>query len=132
MDLFKLALTHPQNRYDGRTKELYQNIILLQEHLSQSFHGDKSTDREKFDILMVNMRRGSLPEHPLEECPVYNVLTDLEKRVFQSASPCTYDDLRMVVTLQMEHATLYFLTGAAVRRPSPVYPQLRSSKAVWM
>ena len=133
MDLFELAVVHPKsNRYwqcnignreerERRVQENYNNIIFLQNHLPENLHGDKSTDREKFDVLLAAMREGGLPqrckysEHPLEECPVYNRLTELEKRVFPSASPCTYKGLRKAVTAQMERATLYFLDVVEAR-----------------
>ena len=133
MDLFRFARVHPKaNMYwqcnisnreerERREQENYNNILFLQNHLPRSLHGDKSTDSEKFDVLLAAMREGGLPqrckysEHPLEECPVYNGLTELEKRVFPSASPCTYEGLRKAVTAQMERATLYFLDVVEAR-----------------
>lgn len=64
------------------------------------------------------MREGGLPqragrysEHPLDKCDVYIGHTELEKRMFLKVSPCTYDELREAVTMEMERATLYFLNN---------------------
>ena len=61
------------------------------------------------------MREGGLPqrpgysEHPVDKCDVYNGFSALEKRMFSKVSPCTYYELREVVTLEMERTTLYLL-----------------------
>ena len=100
---------------ERREQENYNNILFLQNHLPRSLHGDKSTDCEKFDVLLAAMREGGLPqgckysEHPLEGCQVYNRLTELQKNVFQIASPCTPEGLCKAVEAEKERATLYYL-----------------------
>ena len=120
MNIFKLAVNYPDNCSPATQpafQEYYKDTVFLQNHLPKILHKDKSTNKEKFKVLLEAVREGGLPqkngwrysEHPLDKCDVYNGLTDLEKRIFLKVSLCTYDELRQAVTSEMERATLYFL-----------------------
>jgi len=114
MNIFKLAVNYPAINPPSNSQE-YKDIVFLQNHLPETLHRDKSSNKKKFKVLLKAMREGGLPqrpgysEHSVYNCPVYKGFTALEKRMFSKVCPCTYDELREAVTMEMERATLYFL-----------------------